>query len=104
MKRVLQLFVLAAIGALLVPALATAAPRMYVGFHDDPNFRYEARRAGMLDQARSHERNDRAHTRHLGERRPAAASERRESVRPRLPLRRSGRARAQRAGRATWRS
>ncbi len=35
MKRVVQLFVLAAIGALLVPALATAAPRMYVGFHDD---------------------------------------------------------------------
>jgi Cellulase (glycosyl hydrolase family 5) len=52
-KRVVQLFLLAAIGALLVPALATAAPRMYVGFHDDPNFRYEARRAGMLDQARS---------------------------------------------------
>ena len=53
MKRVVQLFVLAALGALLVPALATAAPRMHVGFHDDPNFRYEARRAGMLDQARS---------------------------------------------------
>ena len=26
---------------------------MYVGFHDDPNFRYETRRAEMLDQVRS---------------------------------------------------
>ena len=26
---------------------------MYVGFHDDPNFRYEERRADMLDQARA---------------------------------------------------
>ena len=35
MKRVLQLFVVATLGALLSPALANAAPRMYVGFHDD---------------------------------------------------------------------
>lgn len=52
MKRVLQFFVVAALGALLVPAFASAAPRMYVGFHDDPNFRYEERRADVLDQAR----------------------------------------------------
>ena len=52
MKRVLQFVVLAALGALLVPALAGAAPRMHVGFHDDPNFRYEERRADVLDQAR----------------------------------------------------
>ncbi len=53
MKRVLQIFVIAAFGALLVPAFASAAPRMYIGFHDDPNFRYEERRALMLDQARA---------------------------------------------------
>lgn len=53
MNRVLQLIVVAALGALLAPTLAGAAPRMHVGFHDDPNFRYEERRAAMLDQARA---------------------------------------------------
>ncbi len=53
MKRALQLFVVAALGALLAPAFASAAPRMHVGFHDDPNFRYEERRTEMLDQARA---------------------------------------------------
>jgi len=51
-KRVLQLFVVAAVGALLAPTFASAAPRMYVGFHDDPSFRYDERRTDMLDQAR----------------------------------------------------
>jgi hypothetical protein len=49
----MQLFLFAALAALLVPAAASAAPRMYVGFHDDPNFRWENRRTEMLDQARS---------------------------------------------------
>ena len=52
MKRALQLFVVAALGALLVPAFASAAARMHVGFHDDPSFRYDERRTEMLDQAR----------------------------------------------------
>jgi hypothetical protein len=52
-KRALQLFVVAALGALLAPAFASAAARMHVGFHDDPNFRYEERRTEMLDQARA---------------------------------------------------
>jgi hypothetical protein len=51
-RRVTQLFFLGALAALLSPAVASAAPRMYVGFHDDPNFRYEERRAEMLDQVR----------------------------------------------------
>jgi hypothetical protein len=51
-KRVLHYVIVAVLGALLAPALASASPRMYIGFHDDPNFRYEERRAGMLDQAR----------------------------------------------------
>jgi len=50
-KRVLQLFAVAALGALLAPAFASAAPRMHVGFHDDPNFKWEERRTAMLDQA-----------------------------------------------------
>ena len=45
-----------------------------------------------------HERDDRAHARDLGERRPHASGERLEPVRPRLPLRRPRRARAQHAG------
>ncbi|HEX4929678.1 MAG TPA: cellulase family glycosylhydrolase [Gaiellaceae bacterium] len=53
MKRVLQLLVVAAFAALLAPALAGAAPRMHVGFHDDPNFRWEERRTTMLDQAKA---------------------------------------------------
>jgi len=52
-RRVTQLFLFVALAALLSPAVASAAPRMYVGFHDDPNFRYEMRRAEMLDQARA---------------------------------------------------
>ena len=53
MRRVTLLYLFAALAALLSPAVANAAPRMYVGFHDDPNFRYEERRASMLDQVRS---------------------------------------------------
>jgi hypothetical protein len=52
-KRGLQLLLLAATAALLVPAVAQSAPRIWVGFHDDVNFRYEPRREAMLDQARS---------------------------------------------------
>jgi Cellulase (glycosyl hydrolase family 5) len=52
-RRVTQLFLFAALAALLAPAVASAAPRMYVGFHDDPNFRWNDRREEMLDQARA---------------------------------------------------
>ena len=52
MKRFVQLLVAACAMSLLVPALALGAPRMYVGFHDDPNFRYEENREAVLDQAR----------------------------------------------------
>jgi Cellulase (glycosyl hydrolase family 5) len=52
-RRVMQLFLFAALAALLTPAVASAAPRMYVGFHDDPNFRWNDQRGQMLDQARA---------------------------------------------------
>ena len=52
MKRALQLFVVAALGALFASGFASAAARMHVGFHDDPSFRYDERRSEMLDQAR----------------------------------------------------
>ncbi|MBA2383287.1 MAG: cellulase family glycosylhydrolase [Actinobacteria bacterium] len=51
MNRVLQLLLVAVLAALFVPAVANSAPRMWVGFHDDVNFRYEERREAMLDQA-----------------------------------------------------
>ncbi len=53
MRRATKFIILAALATLLTPAVASAAPRMHVGFHDDPNFRYEERRAEMLDQARA---------------------------------------------------
>jgi hypothetical protein len=52
-RRVTQLFLIAVLAALLAPAVASASPRMYVGFHDDPNFRWSDRRGDMLDQARA---------------------------------------------------
>ena len=52
MKRATRFFLVSVAAALLVPALASASPRMQIGFHDDPNFRWEQRREAMLDQAR----------------------------------------------------
>ena len=52
MKRSIRFLLAASAVLLLAPPLAGASPRMHVGFHDDPNFRYEERRALMLDQAR----------------------------------------------------
>lgn len=53
MRRLVQFLVAACVVGLLIPAFASAAPRMYVGFHDDPNFRYGANRAATLDQVRA---------------------------------------------------
>ncbi|MBA3787414.1 MAG: cellulase family glycosylhydrolase [Actinobacteria bacterium] len=53
MKRSVRFLLAASTAMLLVPAVAGAAPRMHLGFHDDPNFRYEERRSLMLDQARA---------------------------------------------------
>ena len=52
MRRVTQLFLVAALAALLSPAVASSAPRMYVGFHDDVAFRWNDNRTEVLDQAR----------------------------------------------------
>ena len=52
MKRVTQLLIAAALAALLSPAVASSAPRMYVGFHDDVAFRWNTNRTTVLDQAR----------------------------------------------------
>ena len=52
MRRVPFLFLVAALAALLSPAVASSAPRMHVGFHDDVNFRFIDSRTDVLDQAR----------------------------------------------------
>ena len=52
MKRVTLPFLVAALAALLSPAVASSAPRMYVGFHDDVAFRWNTNRTDVLDQAR----------------------------------------------------
>lgn len=40
------------LAAVAAPATASAAPRMWVGFQDDPSFRWVPDRAAMLDRAR----------------------------------------------------
>jgi hypothetical protein len=51
-RRLVQFLVAATVVSLLTPALAFGGSRMYVGFHDDPNFRFEENRGATLDQAR----------------------------------------------------
>lgn len=41
----------AALAAVLAPAAANAAPRMWVGFQDDPNFRWQEDRSVVLNRA-----------------------------------------------------
>ncbi len=50
-RRLVPFLLAATAAALLAPPLASSAQRMYVGFHDDPNFRYGANRHVVLDQA-----------------------------------------------------
>jgi hypothetical protein len=52
-KRLVQFLLATCAVALLVPALAFGGSRMYVGFHDDPSFRYGEDRAVALDGARA---------------------------------------------------
>ena len=51
MTRLARLALVLGTIALLVPAFAAAAPRMWVGFQDDPNFRWKSDRMQALDSA-----------------------------------------------------
>jgi len=51
-QRLLRFLVLAALIAAAIPQFASAGSRMWIGFHDDPNFRYEENRLAVLDDAR----------------------------------------------------
>ena len=55
MRFVARLLVLTGIAAVLLVPAATAADRMWVGFHDDPMFRWDDTRVDALDRARGNE-------------------------------------------------
>ncbi len=53
MRRLARLTAVACFAALAAVPLGAAADRMWIGFHDDPSFRWEADRTSMLDRARA---------------------------------------------------
>jgi hypothetical protein len=52
-KNLLRLTMLACVAALAAVPLGSASERMWIGFHDDPSFRWEADRTSMLDRAKA---------------------------------------------------
>ena len=52
MHRLFRSLILVVLVAAAIPQLASAGSRMWIGFHDDPNFRYEGNRQAILDDAR----------------------------------------------------
>lgn len=55
MRFALRLLFLAALTAVALVPAATAAERMWVGFHDDPMFRWDPSRAEAMDRARQND-------------------------------------------------
>ena len=49
--RLIRLVFVCALLSLVAPVAAMAADRMWVGFQDDPSFRWRTDRATMLDEA-----------------------------------------------------
>ena len=49
--RLRRLVVVCSLLALIAPIAASADDRMWVGFQDDPSFRWREDRAAMLDEA-----------------------------------------------------
>jgi hypothetical protein len=52
-RRLARLTVAACLAALVAVPLGAAADRMWIGFHDDPSFRWEPDRTSMLDRAQA---------------------------------------------------
>jgi Cellulase (glycosyl hydrolase family 5) len=52
-RRLARLTAVACLAALAAVPLGAAADRMWIGFHDDPSFRWEADRTSMLDRAQA---------------------------------------------------
>ena len=53
MKRLARLTALACLAALTLVPAGLAGERMWIGFHDDPSFRWERDRTSMLDRAKA---------------------------------------------------
>ena len=53
MQRLARLTALALLAALAAVPMGAAADRMWIGFHDDPSFRWEPDRTSMLDRAKA---------------------------------------------------
>ena len=88
MRRTVRLVLaLCALAALAAPT-ALAAERMWVGFHDDPSFRWANGRTAACAGIRRRRRGDHAPARAVEPRGAAAADHRVRPVRPRLPVRR----------------
>jgi hypothetical protein len=52
-QRLARLTALALLAALVAVPMGAAANRMWIGFHDDPSFRWEPDRTSMLDRAKA---------------------------------------------------
>ena len=53
MRRIVAVLALLTIAAAAAAPLGGSAPRMWVGFHDDPSFRWEGDRGATLDRVRA---------------------------------------------------
>ncbi|HET6602141.1 MAG TPA: hypothetical protein VFG57_09255, partial [Gaiella sp.] len=53
MRFIVRLLFFACLAATVLVPAATAADRMWVGFHDDPMFRWDGTRLDALDRARA---------------------------------------------------
>ena len=53
MRRLARLTAVACLAALCAAPLGATADRMWIGFHDDPSFRWESDRTSMLDRAKA---------------------------------------------------
>ena len=104
MRRTVRLVIaLCAIAAVAAPA-SMAAERMWVGFHDDPSFRWVNDQSWTYSDGVAGRRDHHAPPRPVEPGCSAAPRERGQPVRSRLRLRRHRRGAANRARRRTWRS
>ena len=97
MRFVVRLLFLASLAAVLLVPAATAADRMWVGFQDDPMFRWDDTRTEALDRARGNEASVIRTIVEWTKVAPTAARAGDGPVRPGLPVRRRRRVRPQRA-------